>query len=121
MMDDIQRQLLETERPEPPLDMRDRVLAATMPLVRPNDSRLDCIWFSRKWRIAGAFVLMVLVGCEAVSNSLITPVPEAQDRPAADLAETVGVAAIEVGLTPADAAALVEQAIELSQSTGANF
>lgn len=110
MMGDIQRQLLETGRREPPWEMRERVLAATMPLVRPDDSRLDRMWFSPKWRMAGALVFFGLAGVEAVSNHLVAPAPQAQDRPAEDPAQTVAMAAIEVGLTPSDAAALVAQA-----------
>jgi|SRR5579864_1296179 len=119
-MNDIQRRLLESERPEPGRAMRERVLTATMPLVRPDRSRLDRMWFSPKWRMAAVLGLVVLAGVEAVSDH-VAPAPETQYRPPADPAQTVAMVAIEMGLTPSDAAALVAQVIAQSQNTHSLF
>ena len=72
MIDDIERQLLEAERPEPRADMRARVLAATMPLVRSDASRLDRVWFSPRWRMAALLALVVLAGVDAASTRIVT-------------------------------------------------
>lgn len=120
MMDDIQRQLLESEHPGPRRELRERVLAATMPLVRPDDSRLDYMWFSPKWRVAAVLALVVITGVEVVSNHA-SPTPDAQYRPPADPAQTVAMVAIEAGLTPADAAALVAQVMAQHAYTDPTF
>jgi hypothetical protein len=120
MMSDISRRLLESERPEPGRAMRERVLAATMPLVQPDHSRLDRMWFSPKWRMAAVLGLAVLAGVEAVSDH-VAPAPEAQYSPPPDPAQTVAMVAIEMGLTPADAAALVAQVLGRSQNAVSLF
>lgn len=109
MIDNIERQLLGAERSEPPRELRERVLAATMPLVRANDSPLDRLWFSPKWRVAAVLALIVLASAEWVSNRVAAPRASAENRPAASPAQTVAMAAMELGLSPVDAAALVAQ------------
>jgi len=111
MMDDIERQLLEAGRPEPRGEARARVLAATMPLVRREGSRLDRIWFSRRWRTAAGLMLLILPGVDAVSTRIVALAPMTEVRRPADAAQAVEMAALEMGLTPADAAALRAQAI----------
>jgi len=117
-MDDLERRLLDAERPEPGADVRARVLAATMPLVRPDDSRLDRIWFSPRWRVAAVLMLLFLPGIDAVSTRPSALAPTWQDRAAAaGTVKAVEMAAREAGLTPADTGALVEQAIAAARAS----
>jgi len=115
-MDDLERSLLDAERPEPGADVRARVLAATMPLVQPDDSRLDRVWFSPKWRVAAVLAVLVLAGVDAVSGRIIAWEPAAQDRPAANTTQAVAMAAREAGLTSDDTAALCAQAIAAARA-----
>lgn len=112
MMDDLERALLDAGRVEPGADVRARVLAATMPLVRADDSRLDRIWFSVRWRSAAALSLLVLAGADRVTPRVVAWGTVAQDHLAANSAKAVAMAAREVGLTPDDTAVLIAQAIE---------
>ena len=116
-MDDIERQLLEAGRPEPGADVRERVLAKTLPLVRPDDSRLDRIWFSPRWRTAAVLAVLVLAGVDAVSRYTAPWAPAAQNRMASDTVRAVETAAREAGLPPSDAAALVAQAIAATRAS----
>jgi hypothetical protein len=112
MMDDLERALLDAERAEPGSEMRARVLAAAMPLVRADASLLDRVWFSVRWRAAAALSLLALAGVDMVSPGIAGWAPVAQDHVAPNLAKAVAMAAREVGLTPDDTAVLIAQAIE---------
>jgi len=102
MMDDLERQLLAAERPEPGANLRERVLAAMMPLVRADASRLDRIWFSRSWRMAAAAVLVGLLGAETQVRGVLDASRPAA-APAADSLQVAERIAREVGLGPRDA------------------
>jgi hypothetical protein len=112
MMDDLERELLEAGRAEPGADVRARVLAAAMPLVRADDSRLDRIWFSVRWRAAAALSLLVLAGVDRVTPRVVGWAAVAEDHLAANTAKAVAMAARDVGLPPDDTAVLVAQAVE---------
>ena len=109
MTDRIERQLLETDRPEPSGELRARVLAAAMPLVQADDSMLDRLWFSPTWRIAVVVSFIALAGLEVVSNRAAAPTASAQNKPSGTPAQTVAMVAAELGLSPADTASLVAQ------------
>ena len=109
MTDHTEYQLLATERPEPPRELRQRVLAAAMPLVRADDSTLDRLWFSPTWRIAVVISFIALVGVEVVSDRAAAPRAAAQNQPLGTPAQTVAMIAAELGLSPADTASLVAQ------------
>ncbi len=111
MIDDLERALRDAGRVEPGAEVRARVLAAAMPLVRADDSRLDRLWFSVRWRAAVALALLVIAGVDRMTPR-VAWTPVAQDHLAANSAKAVVVAAREVGLTPEDTAVLVAQAIE---------
>jgi hypothetical protein len=117
MMDDLERALLDAGRVEPGADVRARVLAASTPLVRADDSRLDRIWFSVRWRAAAALSLLALAGAEMATPRAVAWAIVAQDHLVANSARAVAMAAREVGLTPDDTAVLVAQAVE-AQGTG---
>ena len=108
----VERLLLEAEWLEPHGDVRRRVLGAAMPLVRPDRSRLDRIWFSPTYRLAAVLALIVLIGVDVVSGRLVSMASGAQERRASDVAQAVAMAALDAGLTPAEAAALAEQALD---------
>lgn len=121
MTDSIERQLMQANRPEPPSEVRARVLAAAMPLVRADDSTLDRLWFSPTWRIAVVISLVVLAGVEVVSNRAAAPTAVAESQPVATPARTVAVAAAYLGFSPAETASLVAQVrTSGSQSEGVN-
>ena len=109
MTDHLERQLLATERPEPPRELRERVLASAMPLVRADDSTLDRLWFSPTWRIAVVISFIALAGVEVVSNRAPAPTASAQNQPPGTPAQTVAMVAAELGLSPAETASLVAQ------------
>ena len=111
MMDDLERSLLDAERPGPGADVRARVLGATMPLVRSDDSRLDRIWFSPKWRVAAVLMLLLFPSIDAVSTRFVASAPATQEGATANTVQAVETAAREAGLTPDDTAALCGQAI----------
>ena len=110
-MDDLERSLLDAEKPEPGPDVRARVLAASMPLVRADDSRLDRMWYSRKWRVAAVLALLILAGVEWMAPQIVAWAPVAPEHLTANSAKAVAMAASEVGLTPDDTAVLIAQAI----------
>ena len=110
-MDEMEHSLLNAVRPEPGADVRERVLAAAMPLIEPHSSRLDLMWFSPKWRMAAMLAILVLACVDAVSEHIVAGQPAAQNRAAADTVRAVEMAAREAGLTPDDTEALVAQAI----------
>jgi hypothetical protein len=112
MMDDLERALLDAGRVQPGPEVRARVLAASMPLVRADDSRLDRIWFSVRWRAAAALSLLALAGADMMTPSVVAWTAVAQDHLAANSAQAVAMAAREVGLTPDDTAVLIAQAVE---------
>jgi hypothetical protein len=116
MMDDIERQLRAAERPEPRVELRAHVLATVMPLVRPDGSRLDRIWFSRGWRTAAVLALVVLAGLHLAPWSTLDSAPMTQDHPTADAAQSVAMAAREAGLSQADAVALGAQALAAARA-----
>jgi hypothetical protein len=118
MMDDIERQLLDGGRPEPGRDVRARVLAAAMPLVRRDDSRLDRVWFSRTWRTAGATVFVALVVTEMLSGSP-APTVAPPGRAALETAQAVETAARDAGLPAAQASALAARALAIASQPAA--
>jgi hypothetical protein len=112
-MDDVERLLLEAERLEPQRDVRARVLGAATPLVQPDRSRLDRIWFSHACRMSAVLALLALIGVDMVSGRLVSATPGVQERLVSDFAHAVMRAALDMGLTPADAAELAAQAMVL--------
>lgn len=113
-MEDLEQQLLKAEQPELEGAMRARVLAATMPLVRPEARRLDRGWFSPRWRTAAVLALVILAGVELASRRNVESMP--QDPPPADPIQAIVTAAQEAGLTPSDTAALCAQAIAAARA-----
>jgi hypothetical protein len=110
-MDKMENLLLNAEWPEPGVDVRARVLAAALPLVKSQSSRLDCMWFSPKWRMLAMLAILILAVVDAVSVHINVWAPAEQNGVARDTVRVVEMAAREAGLTPADTSALVAQAI----------
>lgn len=110
MTSDIERELLEAERLDPPPALRQRVLATAIPLVQPHPSRLDAIWFSRRWRLAAVLVFIGVIAADTLS-SVTGDLPPQVDGPAAPNSVQVAVqAAIDAGLGKADVAAIAAHA-----------
>jgi hypothetical protein len=114
-MDDIEKLLLNAERPKPREDMRTRVLVAALPLVESQSSRLDRMWFSLKWRMLATLAVVVLAAIDVVSSRSNVWAPTEQNRIVGDNVRVVEMAAREAGLTPADTRALVAQALAASR------
>jgi hypothetical protein len=110
MTKDLEERLRAYERPEPPREMRARVLAATAPLVQGHDSRLDRLWFSRTWRMAAVVAVVAVAGIESVSGGADGSAPQISGRTPESAQVTVQ-AALELGFSPTEAAALALKAI----------
>ena len=111
MMDDLERSLLDAGKVQPGAEVRARVLAAAAPLVRPDRSQLDRIWFSHRWRMAAVLAALLLAVLNVVPASGTAPTLAAQAPRPADNTQAVVTAAREAGLTPDVTVALCAQAI----------
>jgi len=109
--DPIEQRLLGPGLPEPAADLRDRVLAAALPLLRPSAIWADRMWFSRRWRLAAIALLLVLVVLGHFSAAPGSFAPSSPDRTAVETAQAVEEAARQVGLPPDQAAALARRAL----------
>jgi hypothetical protein len=109
MKDDLERSILAAVTPRPAEHFREQVLTAAMPLVRPDDSRLDRLWFSARWRAAAALALLALGGLDVWSPRVASWEPLPQDLLASAGAEATANAAREAGLTEAEAAIIAAQ------------
>ncbi len=116
MMDDLERALLEAQKVEPDVDMRARVLGATAPLVRPDRSALDRIWFSPRWRVAAVLAALVIAVLNIVPAGGVSSAIAPQDLRPDHNTEAVAKAAREAGFTPDDTAALCAQAIAAARA-----
>jgi hypothetical protein len=110
-MDEMENSLLNADWPEPDAEVRTRVLAAALPLVESQSSRLDRMWFSPKWRMLAVLAILILAAVDAVSVHINVWAPTEQNGLVGDTVRVVEMAAREAGLTPADTRALVAQAI----------
>lgn len=110
MTRNIERELLDAEQPDPPLALRQRVLATASALVQPHDSRLDVIWFSPRWRVAAVLVVFGLVAADALSSATEGVEPQVDGLAVRSSVELAVQAAIDAGLGRADVAAIAAQA-----------
>ena len=110
MPNDIERELLNAEQTDPPPALRQRVLAAAAPLVEPHGSRLDAMWFSRRWRVAAVVVFFALIAADGLSSVTDEPPPRFDGAQVRTSAEEATQAAIDAGLGKADVAAITAQA-----------
>lgn len=97
--------------PEPARDLRDRVLAAAVPRVRPSATWADRMWFSRRWRFAAVALFFAVLALDRIS---ITPGSRVAGGPSPTAVETARAAeeaARQVGLPPDQAAALARRAL----------
>ena len=110
MTNDIERELLNAERPDLPPGLRRRVLAAATPLVQPHDSRLDAIWFSPRWRVAAVVVFFGLVAADRMSSVAGEVTTQADALPVRSSVAVAVQAAVDSGLGRADVAAIAADA-----------
>ncbi len=116
MMDDLERTLIDAERVAPAADLRARVLGSAMPLVRPDDSRLDHLWFSPGWRTTAALALLALAAVERFSPQITAWAPVVEVHRSNSSVQTVAAAARQAGLSPDETATIVAQAIEVERA-----
>ena len=114
MTNDIERELLRAGQPDLPPALRQRVLATTTPLVQPNVSRLDVIWFSPRWRVAAVLVFFGLVAVERLSSVTGDVTTQADGLSVRSSVAVAVQAAIDSGLGRADVAAIAAHAASLS-------
>ncbi len=116
MIDDLERAVIDAGRAEPGAELRARVLAAAMPLVRPDDSRLDRIWFSPRWRTIAALAFLALVVLERTSPQVNTWAPVARDTQSNTTVRAAVAAAQEAGLSQDEVTVIVAQAIDAERA-----
>ena len=114
MANDIEQELLRAAQPDLPPDLRQRVLANTSPLVQPNGSRLDAIWFSPRWRVAAVAVFFGVLAADRMSSVAVDVTTEADGLPIRSSVAVAVQAAIDSGLGRADVAAIAAHAAALS-------
>jgi hypothetical protein len=107
----VEERLRETAWPEPASDLRDRVLAAAMPRVRPSATWADRMWFSRCWRLAAVALLLALVVLDRIPVVPGSRSPDVPGFAAVETARAVAEVARQVGLPPDQAEALARRAL----------
>jgi hypothetical protein len=107
----LEERLRETAWPEPGSDLRDRVLAAAVPRVRPSATWADRMWFSRRWRLAAVVLVLALVLLDRIPVVPGSPSPDVPGFAAAETARAADEAARQAGLSPEQAAALARRAL----------
>jgi len=108
--DPIEERLGGVRWPEPAPDLRDRVLAAAVPRVRPSATWADRMWFSRRWRPAAIALLLALVVLDRIS--VVSSPPSNGFGPAAvETARAVDEVAREAGLSRNEADVLARRAL----------
>ena len=110
MTSEIERDLLNAERQDPPPELRRQVLATATPLIQPHESRLDAIWFSRPWRLASVLVFVGSIAADALSSETGSLPPQVESLRISSSVEIAEQVAIDAGLEEAEVAAIVAQA-----------
>jgi len=102
----------------PPPDLRERVIACSVPRLRPGTTWAEQIWFSGRWRLAALALLFTVFAFDALDRIPLGPGSSFADRPgpvAMETAQAAGEAARQAGL-PGDVAALLERQALLAAS-----
>ncbi len=110
MRNEIERELLNTLRPDPPSSLRPRVLTMASQLVQPQQSRLDVMWFSPRWRVAAVLVFFGLVAADVLSRATDGFASRLDGPPVQSSVTVATQAAIDAGLGKAEVAAIAAQA-----------
>jgi hypothetical protein len=110
MRTEIEQELLNTGRPDPPPFLRQRILTTAGQLVQPHESRLDVMWFSPRWRVAAVLVFVGLVAADVLSSATDRLASRLDGPPVQGSAIVATQAAIDAGLGKADVAAIAAQA-----------
>lgn len=107
----VEERLREVSLPEPASDLRDRVLAAAMPRVRPGATWADRMWFSRRWRLAAVALLLALVVLDRIPVVPGSRSPDAPGFAAVETTRAAAEAARQAGLSPEQAEALARRVL----------
>ena len=110
MTSEIERELLNTGRPDPPPALRQRVLATASQLVQPHGNRLDVMWFSPRWRVAAVLMFFGLAAADVLSSATDGFASESDGPPVRSSVTVAAQAATDAGLGKADVAAIAAQA-----------
>jgi hypothetical protein len=108
-MREIERELLNAGRPDPPPSLRQRVLTAASQLVQSDESRLDAMWFSPRWRVAAVLVFFGLAAADVLSSATDGLAPPLDGTPVQSPVTVATQAAIDAGFGKADLAAIAAQ------------
>jgi hypothetical protein len=98
----------------PPAALRLQVLGVAAPLVRSAVSWSDRVWFSRRWRVAVAAVVVAVIALDFASP---TPGGAGSSEPpqsAGETAQAVNEAARQAGLEPDQARVFAQRALALA-------
>ena len=111
--DRIERRLLRAGLPDPPDDLRGRVLAGAQPIVRAatRATWADRVWFSGRWRFAAVAVLVALVALDRVSTVSVPSRRAQYGTVALETATTADAVARQAGLSPTEADAMAREAL----------
>jgi len=110
MRNEIEQELLNTGRPDPPPSLRQRILTTASQLVQPHESRLDVMWFSPRWRVAAVLVFFGLVAADVLSSATDGLASRLDGPPVGSSVTVATQAAIDAGLGKADVTAIAAQA-----------
>jgi hypothetical protein len=113
---DLERRLHRSQWPEPPVDLRARVLAAAS-VVDHRVTWSDRVWFSQLWRVAGVAAAAAAIAIhswpDAAGSIRFEPTPQAMAE-----AQVIADASRDIGLPPSLAQALAHRTL-LAAARGA--
>jgi hypothetical protein len=109
---DLERRLHRSRWPEPPVDLRARVLAPA-PAAAPRVTWSDRVWFSRAWRIAAAAAVVAAIAIESLPGTTDRTAFVAPPQAVAE-AQVIDVTGREMGLPPNVAQALARRAVAMA-------
>ena len=109
---EIARRLRRARWPEPPVDLRARVLAAA-PSAASSVTWSDRVWFSRAWRIAAAAALVAAIAMESLPGTSDRTAVVAPPQAVAE-AQVMDATGREMGLPPNVSQALARRAVAMA-------
>jgi hypothetical protein len=105
------RVLDEWVLPEATADLRVRVLAAATARLAPPATGAERVWFSRRWRLAAAVILLAVVLLDRVPLALEAHHVDGPGAAALDIGQAVAEAARHLGMTTDEANAMAQDAV----------
>jgi hypothetical protein len=108
----IEKRVLEQwALPEATAGLRGRVLTAATARVAPPATAAERVWFSRRWRLAGAATLVAVLLLDRVPMVLEPHPLDTAGAAALDIGQAVAEAARQLGMTADEANAIARHAV----------